>query len=135
MPILLPVIDNCPSWISERERMTRKHFMFNLNKRMVPDLKHRARDLLTTCQRSIGLSYRAQRLQDEHGKPESQNISWYNSRDKQRSLSFSNRQQRLCKTMWWTLKCYQTSDQQIFSLCLTLTISSDNFLWPMPFVS
>ena len=37
MHILLPETDNCPSWISGRERMDRrKYFMINLHERMLP---------------------------------------------------------------------------------------------------
>ena len=34
--IVLRDTNNCPSWISKRERMTRKYFMINLHKRMLP---------------------------------------------------------------------------------------------------
>ena len=33
MHILLPEIDKCPSWISGREKMTRKYFVINLHER------------------------------------------------------------------------------------------------------
>ena len=37
MHILSPETDNCPSWISGRERMTvEKYFMINLHERMLP---------------------------------------------------------------------------------------------------
>ena len=36
MHILPRETDNCPAWISGRERMTRKYFMINLHERMLP---------------------------------------------------------------------------------------------------
>ena len=37
--ILLPETDNCPSWISRREKMTVKYFMINLHERMLPMMR------------------------------------------------------------------------------------------------
>ena len=57
--ILSPETDNCPSWISRRERMTIENIsLWNHHERMLPTRQGWIRNLLITSQTHIQLSHR-----------------------------------------------------------------------------